>query len=125
MAIDIPLELDSGPITWVKAEIDSALYRALESIEKLRSAPSAELRNAVRSDLHQVAGAFELVGIEGLAVLVQEFERHFSSDVESVPKEALDLVDRGCRRLWQNCLPCRIFCDCFFVGHLGSTRVSG
>jgi chemosensory pili system protein ChpA (sensor histidine kinase/response regulator) len=99
VAIDIPLELDSGPITWVKAEIDSALYRALESIEKLRSAPSAELRNAVRSDLHQVAGAFELVGIEGLAVLVQEFERHFSSDVESVPKEALDLVDRGCRRL--------------------------
>jgi len=99
VAIDIPLELDSGPITWVKAEIDSALYRALESIEKLRSAPSAELRNAVRSDLHQVAGAFELVGIEGLAVLVQEFERHFSGDVESVPKEALDLVDRGCRRL--------------------------
>ena len=44
--------------------------------------------NAVRSDLHQVAGAFELVGVEGLAVLVREFERHFSSDVESVPKGA-------------------------------------
>ena len=99
MAIDIPLELDSGPITWVKAEIDSALYRALESIEKMRAAPSPALRNAIQVDLHQVAGAFELVGIEGLAVLVQEFERHFTADGATVSKEALDLVDRGCRRL--------------------------
>ena len=99
MAIDIPLELDSGPITWVKAEIDSALLRALAGIEKLRSAPSAVSQSAVRYDLHQVSGAFELVGIEGLAVLVQEFEKHFAADIEAVPLEALDLVDRGCRRL--------------------------
>ncbi len=99
MAIDIPLELDSGPITWVKAEIDSALFRALEGIEKLRVSPTPELRNAVRQDLHKVAGALELVGIEGLAVLVQEFEKHFTPEVDVVPAEALDLVDRGCRRL--------------------------
>ncbi len=99
MAIDIPLELDSGPITWVKAEIDSALLRALATIEKLRSSPTAALRDSVRYDLHQVSGAFELVGIEGLAVLVQEFEKHFSAETDIVPAEALDLVDRGCRRL--------------------------
>ncbi len=99
MAIDIPLELDSGPITWVKAEIENALFRALEGIRQLRSAPSAEHRNAVRAELHQVSGALELVGIEGLAVLVQEFEKHFGNDVEVVSPEALDLVDRGCRRL--------------------------
>ena len=99
MAIDIPLELDSGPITWVKAEIDSALLRALASIDKLRAAPTAVLQSAIRHDLHQVSGAFELVGIEGLAVLVQEFEKHFAADVALVPVEALDLVDRGCRRL--------------------------
>ena len=99
MAIDIPLELDSGPITWVKAEIDSALLRALADIEKMRAAQSAALRSAVRHELHQVAGAFELVGVEGLAVLAQEFEKHFAADVEVVPIEALDLIDRGCRRL--------------------------
>ena len=99
MAIDIPLELDSGPITWVKAEIDSALYRALDGIAKLRAAPSAAVRDGVRADLHRVAGAFELVGIEGLAVLVQEFERHFGADVEVVGPQSLDLIDRGCRRL--------------------------
>ena len=99
MAIDIPLELDSGPITWVKAEIDSALFRALDGIEKLRTSPTTELRNSVRQDLHKVAGALELVGIEGLAVLVQEFEKHFTAEVDVVPAEALDLVDRGCRRL--------------------------
>lgn len=99
MAIDIPLELDSGPITWVKAEIDSALFRALDGIEKLRTSPTPELRQSVRQDLHKVAGALELVGIEGLAVLVQEFEKHFTAEVDVVPAEALDLVDRGCRRL--------------------------
>ena len=99
MAIDIPLELDSGPITWVKAEIESALFRALEGIEQLRAAPSVELRDAIRTELHQVSGALELVGIEGLSILVQEFEKHFASDVEVVAPEALDLVDRGCRRL--------------------------
>ena len=99
MAIDIPLELDSGPITWVKAEIDGALLRALANSEKLRSDPTADLRASIRNDLHQVSGAFELVGIEGLAVLVQEFEKHFSADSEQVSAEALDLVDRGCRRL--------------------------
>ncbi len=99
MAIDIPLELDSGPITWVKAEIDSALLRALAAIEKLRSSPTTAMQSSVRHDLHQVSGAFELVGIEGLAVLVQEFEKHFAADVETVPAEALDLIDRGCRRL--------------------------
>ena len=99
MAIDIPLELDSGPITWVKAEIDSALLRALSNIEKLRSDPTSALQTSIRNDLHQVSGAFELVGIEGLAVLVQEFEKHFSPDAALVPAEALDLVDRGCRRL--------------------------
>ena len=99
MAIDIPLELDSGPITWVKAEIDNALLRALANIEKLRSDPTAELQTLIRGDLHQVSGAFELVGIEGLAVLVQEFEAHFSATSARVPAEALNLVDRGCRRL--------------------------
>ncbi|MBL8310302.1 MAG: Hpt domain-containing protein [Burkholderiales bacterium] len=99
MAIDIPLELDSGPITWVKAEIDSALIRALENIERLRSTPTEELKVAVRSDLHQVSGAFELVGIEGLAILIQEFERHFAPEIGVVPRESLDLVDRACRRL--------------------------
>ena len=99
MAIDIPLELDSGPITWVKAEIDGALLRALANSEKLRSDPTADLRASIRKDLHQVSGAFELVGIEGLAVLVQEFEKHFSADSEQVSTDALDLVDRGCRRL--------------------------
>ena len=99
MAIDIPLELDSGPITWVKGEIESALFRALEGIGQLRVAPSSERRNTVRAELHQVSGALELVGIEGLAVLVQEFEKHFGNDVEVVAPEALDLVDKGCRRL--------------------------
>ena len=99
MTIDIPLELDSGPITWVKAEINSALLRALVNIEKLRFDPTVALQTLIRADLHQVSGAFELVGIEGLAVLVHEFEMHLSQDVNRVSTEALEVIDRGCKRL--------------------------
>ena len=131
MAIDIPLELDSGPITWVKAEIDSALYRTLAELEQLRLRPTAQARDAIRSELHQVSGAFELVGVEGLAILVQEFERHFASDVEVVPPQAIDLVDRGCRRLLSHLkemssgsapVPLRFISEYLALGKLRGTK---
>ena len=131
MAIDIPLELDSGPITWVKAEIDSALYRALAGLEQLRAQPTSEGRDAVRTELHQVSGAFELVGIEGLAILVQEFERHFASDVTPVSSQAIELVDRGCRRLLSHLkemasgaapVPLRFISEYLALGKLRGTK---
>ncbi|HPT55113.1 MAG TPA: Hpt domain-containing protein [Casimicrobium sp.] len=131
MAIDIPLELDSGPITWVKAEIDSALYRALAGLEQLRTHPTTEGRNSVRAELHQVSGAFELVGIEGLAILVQEFERHFATDAAPVSPQAIELVDRGCRRLLSHLkemasgaapVPLRFISEYLALGKLRGTK---
>ncbi len=99
MAIDIPLELDSGPIVWVKPELDASLMSALEGIAKLQDGSSGDEVSAVRVDLHKIAGAFELVGAEGLSVLVREFEMHFPDAPEIVRGEALTTVATACRRL--------------------------
>ncbi|MDW8311120.1 MAG: Hpt domain-containing protein [Burkholderiales bacterium] len=99
MAIDIPLELDPGPITWVKAEIEASLGRVLEAIATLRSSHDVEQQRLIARELHAVAGAFELVGIDGLAVLVREFEWHFAQAEAPPSTQALDIVERGVRRL--------------------------
>ncbi len=99
MSIDIPLELDTGPISWVKPEIEASLGRVLEGIQQQRQQADAERKRVLARELHAVAGAFELVGVEGLAVLVREFEWHFSAPSPSPAPLALDKIERGVRRL--------------------------
>jgi chemosensory pili system protein ChpA (sensor histidine kinase/response regulator) len=100
VAVDIPLDLDSGPIVWVKAELDATLLAALDGIARIQAHEADESVSAtVRSNLHRASGAFELVGAEGLAVLVREFEMHFPDAPEQPSLEALQTVASACRRL--------------------------
>ncbi|BAL26122.1 Hpt domain-containing protein [Azoarcus sp. KH32C] len=63
-----PNELDLGPLTWVKNEIDLALARADESLELASGAPDAPARiQFAQTHLHQVRGAISIVGLDGLA----------------------------------------------------------
>jgi chemosensory pili system protein ChpA (sensor histidine kinase/response regulator) len=99
VAVDIPLDLDSGPIVWVKAELDVTLLAALDGITRLQAGETGATVAAVRSNLHRAAGAFELVGVEGLAVLLREFEVHFPDPPEAPRPEAMQTVANACRRL--------------------------
>ena len=99
MSIDIPLELDTGPITWVKPEIEASLGRVLSGIAASRERIDPAVCKSVARELHAVAGAFELVGVEGLTVLVREFEWHFGQDAPGPSPQAMDHVERGVRRL--------------------------
>ncbi len=99
MAVDIPLDLDSGPILWVKAELDSTLLAALDGITRLQAGETGTLVATVRSNLHRAGGAFELVGVEGLAVLLREFEAHFPEPPDVPRAEALQTIGSACRRL--------------------------
>ncbi len=99
MAVDIPLDLDSGPIVWVKAELDATLLAALDGIARLQAGESGNLSATVRSNLHKAAGAFELVGVEGFAVLLREFEQHLPDAPENPRPEALQTIASACRRL--------------------------
>ncbi|AYH45387.1 Hpt domain-containing protein [Azoarcus sp. DN11] len=62
-----PTELDLGPLTWVKNEIDLALARADEALEQALSATDAAGRvQFAQTHLHQVRGALSIVGLDGL-----------------------------------------------------------
>ena len=66
---------DIGPLTWVKSEIDSSLERARASLRAFAGggATEAELK-ACQGNLHQAAGAVQIVGLEGVTRLFEETE---------------------------------------------------
>ena len=70
-------EFDVGPLTWVKGEIDLALNRAREHLAQFAQNPSdlSQPRFCL-THLHQVSGAIQMVGLEGVA--------RFSGELESL-----------------------------------------
>ena len=92
-------EFDVGPLTWVKAEIDAAILRAKEQIAHFAAniGDTTPLRFA-QPHLHQVKGAIQMVGLDGVARFVEEVERfmHALETREVEPTaETLDLLDQG------------------------------
>ncbi len=67
--------LQSGPLNWVKPEIDAALGRARAALAAVGESAqdSGEFANAALS-LKEVGGALTMIGMEGLARFVQEIE---------------------------------------------------
>lgn len=69
-------EYDIGPLSWVKDEIDRALRQVNQALEQyiLAEDDPAKLRPA-RTHLHQVTGAIEMVGLQGVTLVCQETEK--------------------------------------------------
>ncbi len=92
-------EFDIGPLTWVKGEIDAAIVRAKEQIAHFAAniGDTMPLRLA-QPHLHQVKGAIQMVGLDGVARFVEELERfmHALETHEIEPTaEMLDVLDHG------------------------------
>ncbi|MBI1907014.1 MAG: Hpt domain-containing protein [Rhodocyclales bacterium] len=69
-------ELDLGPLTWVKGEIDQALTRAAEALATATS--SAEALSHIQfaqTHLHQASGALSIVGLDGLTQFAQSLDQ--------------------------------------------------
>lgn len=69
------LDYDTGPLNWVRGDIDAALQAALGRVQAY--SVDADLTNALRlagDDAHQVAGALRMVGLEGAATLAGVLE---------------------------------------------------
>lgn len=83
-------DLDLGPLSWVKGEIDLALGRAHEALGKFVENPadSAQLKFA-RTHLHQAHGALSIVGLDGVTQFSEAIEQ-LLDDIEggSVPATA-------------------------------------
>jgi len=69
------LDYETGPLNWVRGDIDAALQAALGRVQAY--SVDADLTNALRlaaDDAHQVAGALRMVGLEGAATLADVLE---------------------------------------------------
>ena len=74
-----PQDLDIGPLTWVKGEIDQALTKAAEALAQYTA--SVQTGNAdptqlkfCKTHLHQAHGALQIVGLDGVTKLSEEIE---------------------------------------------------
>jgi chemosensory pili system protein ChpA (sensor histidine kinase/response regulator) len=69
-------ELDVGPLTWVKGEIDLALERAVEALDRhgAEGEDASQLLSA-RNHLHQAHGALSIVGLDGVTRFSESLEQ--------------------------------------------------
>ena len=67
------IELDIGPLSWVKGEIDLALERASAAL----AAPSGKELAAACTHLHQAHGALAIVGLDGITEFSDALEKLF------------------------------------------------
>ncbi|KAF0162741.1 MAG: type IV pili sensor histidine kinase and response regulator [Rhodocyclaceae bacterium] len=68
-------DLDIGPLSWVKGEIDLALERAGLSLAAHATAPDGdELKKALAS-MHQAHGALAIVGLDGITEFADAIEQ--------------------------------------------------
>jgi len=59
-------ELDLGPLTWVKSEIELALAKAGDALDKAAQADGGAGIQFAQTHLHQACGALSIVGLDGL-----------------------------------------------------------
>ncbi len=91
------LDYDTGPLNWVRGDIDAALQAALGRIQAY--SVDADLTNALRlaaDDAHQVTGALRMVGLEGAATLAGSIESCLA-DINENRLQAGDEVLRALR----------------------------
>ena len=98
-------EFDVGPLTWVKGEIDQALNHAQEKLAQFvqNTEDFSQLRFCL-THLHQVTGALQMVGLEGVARYSEEIESLVSGLEKQeivVNPSYLDLIKRALLTLSQ------------------------
>lgn len=94
-------ELDLGPLTWVKSEIDQALSKAEEALG-LAASSSGERTTHIQfaqTHLHQACGALSIVGLDGLTQFAIALERLLGSlareEQVGGADEAISVCQRG------------------------------
>lgn len=90
------LDYDTGPLNWVRGDIDAALQAALGRIQAY--SVDSDLTNALRlarDDAHQVTGALRMVGLEGAATLAATLE----SSLDDINENRITASDEMLRAL--------------------------
>lgn len=94
------LEFDTGPLNWVRGDIEAALKSAADRVRAYRADPS--LGNAMRlarDEAHQATGALRMVGLEGAAAVASALEETLSAmdgrtlEIEQATDTTLDALE--------------------------------
>ena len=72
--MNMATELDIGPLTWVKGEIDLALERAGEALGQFAASQEAAQIDQARNQLRQARGALTIVGLAGVTEFAEALE---------------------------------------------------
>jgi chemosensory pili system protein ChpA (sensor histidine kinase/response regulator) len=69
------MDLDIGPLSWVKGEIDLALERAGLALAAHAADPSGDNLQKARASMHQAHGALAIVGLDGITEFADAIEK--------------------------------------------------
>ena len=69
------MDLDIGPLSWVKGEIDLALERAGVSLAAYAADAAADELKKARASMHQSHGALAIVGLDGITEFADAIEQ--------------------------------------------------
>ncbi len=89
MVTNSPSGFDTGPLTWVRAEIENSLVNARAHFDEMVKDPadSKAIQYAALS-LHQVTGALSMVSLGAAARLSEEIEKLVATFAVAVPADA-------------------------------------
>ncbi|MDZ4254422.1 MAG: Hpt domain-containing protein, partial [Sulfuritalea sp.] len=69
------MDLDIGPLSWVKGEIDLELERAGQSLAAHAADPAGDGLTKARASMHQAHGALAIVGLDGITEFAEAIEQ--------------------------------------------------
>ncbi|MCK9388147.1 MAG: Hpt domain-containing protein [Sulfuritalea sp.] len=69
------IDLDIGPLSWVKGEIDLALERAGLGLAAHAADPASDGLKKARASMHQAHGALAIVGLDGITEFASAMEQ--------------------------------------------------
>ncbi|MCM2309410.1 MAG: Hpt domain-containing protein [Sulfuritalea sp.] len=69
------MDLDIGPLSWVKGEIDLELERAGQSLAAHAADPAGDGLAKARASMHQAHGALAIVGLDGITEFAEAIEQ--------------------------------------------------
>jgi len=81
-------DLDIGPLSWVKGEIDLALERAGLSLAAHAGAPGGDDLKKALASMHQAHGALAIVGLDGITEFADAIEQLLTALADGTAPDA-------------------------------------
>jgi chemosensory pili system protein ChpA (sensor histidine kinase/response regulator) len=82
------MDLDIGPLSWVKGEIDLALERAGHDLSAHAIDPSGDGLKKARASMHQAHGALAIVGLDGITEFADAIEKLLAALADDTTPDA-------------------------------------